>query len=90
MVILLLHKPFVYIVVQTIYALQWIIYPNSKTDVGCLEFVFSQLLCLSGALSNITFLLSIVLEQKSVIRMEKDKAKMAEAFLEMDDDADGL
>uniref|UniRef100_A0AAY4BV65 Glucosidase 2 subunit beta n=1 Tax=Denticeps clupeoides TaxID=299321 RepID=A0AAY4BV65_9TELE len=28
-------------------------------------------------------------EQKAVIRMEKDKAKMAEAFLELDDDADG-
>ncbi|XP_046690760.1 glucosidase 2 subunit beta isoform X2 [Silurus meridionalis] len=29
-------------------------------------------------------------EQKAVIRMEKDKAKMAEAFLELDDDADGF
>ncbi|XP_051995126.1 glucosidase 2 subunit beta [Xyrauchen texanus] len=29
-------------------------------------------------------------EQKTAIRMEKDKAKMAEAFLELDDDADGF
>ncbi|XP_072532636.1 glucosidase 2 subunit beta isoform X1 [Salminus brasiliensis] len=29
-------------------------------------------------------------EQKAVIRAEKDKAKMAEAFLELDDDADGI
>ncbi|XP_072225166.1 glucosidase 2 subunit beta [Leuresthes tenuis] len=29
-------------------------------------------------------------EQKAVIRMEKDKAKMAEIFLELDDDADGF
>uniref|UniRef100_A0A3B3ZCG7 Glucosidase 2 subunit beta n=1 Tax=Periophthalmus magnuspinnatus TaxID=409849 RepID=A0A3B3ZCG7_9GOBI len=28
-------------------------------------------------------------EQKAVIRMEKDKAKMAEVFAELDDDADG-
>ncbi|XP_012991520.2 glucosidase 2 subunit beta [Esox lucius] len=28
-------------------------------------------------------------EQKELIRMEKDKARMAEAFLELDDDADG-
>lgn len=31
-----------------------------------------------------------VLDQKAVIRMEKDMAKMAEVFLELDDDADGL
>nr|XP_040047212.1 glucosidase 2 subunit beta [Gasterosteus aculeatus aculeatus] len=29
-------------------------------------------------------------EQKAVIQMEKDKAKMAEVFLELDDDADGF
>ncbi|CAK6971179.1 glucosidase 2 subunit beta [Scomber scombrus] len=29
-------------------------------------------------------------DQKAVIRMEKDKAKMAEVFLELDDDADGF
>uniref|UniRef100_A0A3B3ZCH4 Glucosidase 2 subunit beta n=1 Tax=Periophthalmus magnuspinnatus TaxID=409849 RepID=A0A3B3ZCH4_9GOBI len=29
-------------------------------------------------------------EQKAVIRMEKDKAKMAEVFAELDDDADGV
>uniref|UniRef100_A0AAR2LJ98 Glucosidase 2 subunit beta n=1 Tax=Pygocentrus nattereri TaxID=42514 RepID=A0AAR2LJ98_PYGNA len=29
-------------------------------------------------------------EQKAIIRAEKDKAKMAEAFLELDDDADGF
>ncbi|XP_051569577.1 glucosidase 2 subunit beta-like isoform X1 [Myxocyprinus asiaticus] len=29
-------------------------------------------------------------EQKAAIRIEKDKAKMAEAFLELDDDADGF
>ncbi|KAM9392501.1 glucosidase 2 subunit beta isoform 1-T3 [Pholidichthys leucotaenia] len=29
-------------------------------------------------------------EQKAVIRMEKDKARMAEVFLELDDDADGF
>ncbi|XP_037648083.1 glucosidase 2 subunit beta [Sebastes umbrosus] len=29
-------------------------------------------------------------DQKAVIQMEKDKAKMAEVFLELDDDADGL
>ncbi|XP_030645735.1 glucosidase 2 subunit beta [Chanos chanos] len=29
-------------------------------------------------------------EQKAVIRAEKDRAKMAEAFLELDDDADGF
>lgn len=28
-------------------------------------------------------------DQKAIIRAEKDKAKMAEAFLELDDDADG-
>ncbi|XP_062306167.1 glucosidase 2 subunit beta [Osmerus eperlanus] len=28
-------------------------------------------------------------EQKEIVRMEKDKARMAEAFLELDDDADG-
>lgn len=28
-------------------------------------------------------------DQKAIIRMEKDKAKMAEVFLELDDDADG-
>lgn len=31
-----------------------------------------------------------VSEKKAVIRMEKDKAKMAQVFLELDDDADGL
>lgn len=31
-----------------------------------------------------------VSDQKAVIRMEKDKAKMAEVFLELDDNADGL
>ncbi|XP_047427427.1 glucosidase 2 subunit beta [Mugil cephalus] len=29
-------------------------------------------------------------DQKAVIRMEKDKARMAEVFLELDDDADGF
>lgn len=29
-------------------------------------------------------------EQKAVIRMQKDKARMAEVFLELDDDADGF
>lgn len=31
-----------------------------------------------------------VSEQKAVICMEKDKARMAEVFLELDDDGDGL
>lgn len=31
-----------------------------------------------------------VSDQKAVIKMEKDKARMAEVFLELDDDADGL
>lgn len=31
-----------------------------------------------------------VSEQKALIRMEKDKARMTEVFLELDDDADGL
>lgn len=31
-----------------------------------------------------------VSEKKAVIRMEKDKGKMAQVFLELDDDADGL
>lgn len=29
-------------------------------------------------------------DQKAVIRMEKDKARMAQVFLELDEDADGL
>lgn len=29
-------------------------------------------------------------EQKAAIGLEKDKAKMAEAFLELDDNADGV
>lgn len=31
-----------------------------------------------------------VLEEKAVLRQEKDKARMNEVFLELDDDADGL
>lgn len=31
-----------------------------------------------------------VSDEMAVIRLEKDKAKMAEMFLELDDDADGL
>lgn len=29
-------------------------------------------------------------DQKAAIRMEKDKARMAQVFLELDEDADGL
>lgn len=32
----------------------------------------------------------VVSERKAVIHMEKDKARMAQVFLELDDDADGL
>ena len=35
-------------------------------------------------------LLFCVSEQTAVLNLEKDKAKMAEAFLELDDNADGL
>lgn len=31
-----------------------------------------------------------VLDKKAVIRAEKDKAKLAQVFLELDTDADGL
>lgn len=31
-----------------------------------------------------------VTDEKALIRMEKDKARMAEVFLELDNDADGL
>lgn len=39
-------------------------------------------------MSNLRF--NFIPEQKAAIRLEKDKAKMAEAFLELDDNADGL
>lgn len=41
-------------------------------------------------LSILASLLAIITDQKAVLSAEKDKAKMAEAFLELDDDADGL
>lgn len=34
--------------------------------------------------------LAFISEQKAVIRMEKDKARMADVFLELDDDDDSL
>jgi hypothetical protein len=40
------------------------------------------------SLSKLYLILSVS-EQKELIRMEKDKTRMAEAFLELDDDADG-
>lgn len=58
-----------------------------------LNISFSDWLSLSAApcVSELCFLfVSFVTEQKAVIRAEKDKAKMAEAFLELDDNTDGL